>query len=183
MSDQPHMSAKDYRTLVCGDMPMFMNPVKKKSKKVEHSPKEVVRIKKKFDGLKVKWNPASQPWWDDNQLEYDLTCQVAQYLDVLVMQKKVVCYSHIPQETFTRSRLTKHKNSAMGVHAGVPDMLIVYPHAVLFLELKRLKGGKVSEAQKRWVEAINTIWDEHVYAKVVCGWCEAKEEIDSYFIK
>lgn len=122
-----------------------------------------------------------------NDEEDQITIQVAEYCELLMVQKKIQCYSHIPQETFTKSWVTKNKNKAMGVRAGVPDMLIVFPNTVLFLELKRLKGGKVSDAQKAWIEAFNRIEAGTAYtqgrsqvsAVVACGFDEAKTAIDN----
>lgn len=110
-------------------------------------------------------------------LELTLTYQVADYLALLVQMKRVVCYAHIPQETYTKSWGIKMKNKKMGVHAGVPDMLIVYPHIVLFLELKREKGGTVSAEQKSWIVALQ---EAGVEARIAKGWDEAKQIIDSY---
>lgn len=112
-----------------------------------------------------------------NDEEDQITIQVAEYCELLMVQKKIRCYSHIPQETFTKSWAIKNKNKAMGVRAGVPDMLIVFPDKVLFLELKRLKGGKVSEAQKAWIESLTCV-SGNVYAAVAAGFDEAKREID-----
>jgi hypothetical protein len=98
------------------------------------------------------------------------------------MQKKITAFSHIPQETFTKSWSIKNKNKAMGVRAGVPDMIIVYPHAVLFLELKRLDGGVLSKAQKFWLDALNGIYanneESAIYAEVATGFDGAKKIID-----
>lgn len=115
-----------------------------------------------------------------------LTKQVTNYLEGLRMSGKVKCYSHIPSSTYTESWSQKNKNKAMGVRPGVPDMLIVTPDRVLFLELKKEKGGVVSIYQKEWIEAINYIAKGTAYAqgisqvvaKVAHGWDEAKQEID-----
>ena len=112
-----------------------------------------------------------------NHEEDDLTIQVTNYLEELLLKRKIKVFSHVPQETFTKSWVTKNKNKAMGVRSGVPDMLIVFPHSVLFLELKRLKGGVVSQAQATWLEALSATGK--VTAKVACGWDQAKEAIDA----
>lgn len=112
-----------------------------------------------------------------NHEEDDLTCDVAKHLELLKKSGKVLCYSHIPQETFTKSWVIKMKNKKMGVRAGVPDMLIVFPGYVLFLELKREKGGQLSEAQKEWLIALDRVGDQ-VVAAVAHGWKEAKEIIE-----
>lgn len=47
-----------------------------------------------------------------------------------------------------------------GVRAGVPDLLCIVPRPdgtnnLVFIELKRTKGGIVSEEQRDWVAALN----------------------------
>lgn len=112
--------------------------------------------------------------------EHDEAVLLKQYLDNLVMQKKVVCYSHIPQETFTKSWGTKMRNKLEGVNKGVPDYIIVLPdEQMIWIELKRTKGGVVSQEQKNWINALK--WsDGRSNAKVCKGFDEAKEYIDIF---
>ncbi|OUO94787.1 VRR-NUC domain-containing protein [Cloacibacillus sp. An23] len=67
-----------------------------------------------------------------------------------------------------------------GVRAGVPDLMFAYPHkgyAGLFIEMKRRKGGRISEEQKRYIELLRA----QSYAVVVCKGCdEAFRAITSY---
>lgn len=43
----------------------------------------------------------------------------------------------------------------MGLHAGIPDYIIVLKrYQVVFLELKRLRGGKVSDDQQKWLDRL-----------------------------
>ena len=75
---------------------------------------------------------------------------------------------------------TARKLKAEGVKAGVPDIFL--PHAAgdwlgLFLELKRLKGGKMSETQQNWTRKLR----EAGYRVETCkGWVEASEAILAY---
>ena len=66
-----------------------------------------------------------------------------------------VIFSHLAQETFTRSWGIKMKNKISGVHSGVPDYIIITDNGLLFVELKRTKGGVVSDAQRYWIESLN----------------------------
>lgn len=160
-----HMSAKDYQKLISGGNDGAMSD--------EDFHKAIA------DTGKAVKKPR-------NHEEDDLTIQVAGYCQILVDKKKIVVFSHIPQETFTKSWVVKNKNTAMGVRAGVPDMLIVYPDHILFLELKREDGGSLSDNQKFWIDAINKVGIEadsikgSVSAAVACGWDEAKEIIDLF---
>lgn len=158
---QERMSAAEYRQLMGVDMPDFKgDPVEKKAMKKPKKPRKTE--------------------------EDDLTMQVADYCELLMAQGKVVCFSHIPQETFTKHWAVKNKNKAMGVRPGVPDMLIVFVDRILFLELKRLKGGVVSPDQKHWIDSINKIAEGTAYAQgksqviaaVAAGWNQAKLVID-----
>jgi len=66
-----------------------------------------------------------------------------------------------------RSIVTATKLKMSGVSAGVPDIFI--PALKLFIEMKRAKGGVVSEFQKKWIEYLNTCG----YKAVICRGCNA----------
>ena len=60
---------------------------------------------------------------------------------------------------------------AQGVKSGVPDMCLPVARGEyhgLYIELKRQKGGTVSEAQKSWITALA----EQGYKAVVCKGAE-----------
>ena len=67
-----------------------------------------------------------------------------------------------------------------GVSAGVPDICIPVPNKKyhgLYIEMKRQKGGRVSEKQKEWIERLNKLG----YLAVVCkGAEEAKVVVEKY---
>jgi hypothetical protein len=68
----------------------------------------------------------------------------------------------------------------MGYSAGTPDILIFEPKGKwhgLLIEMKREKGGQVSEHQKEWLQKAN---DRRYYAVVCKGFTEAKNMIDDY---
>lgn len=80
---------------------------------------------------------------------------------------------HIPNENH-------HHDTALGVRSGVPDLMLPVPmggrHG-LFIEMKRAKGGRLSESQKRWLGWLRELG----YEAVCChGWKEAKKEIERY---
>lgn len=97
------------------------------------------------------------PWEIKNNspLEHDECLALVAYLDILQKQGKIISYTHIPQETYTKNWGTKMRNKREGVKPGMPDYVIVYPSKVLFLEMKRAKGGVVSPEQKKWLEILN----------------------------
>jgi len=86
-------------------------------------------------------------------------------------------FSHLPLETPTQRKYAAI-NKQLGVCKGVPDYLIVdkRSHRILFVELKRSKGGVVSKAQERWLEALS--WR---HAVVCRGYKEARSTIEEYF--
>lgn len=69
---------------------------------------------------------------------------------------------------------------AQGVKAGVPDICLPVPRGGyhgLYIELKRRKGGGLSEEQAVWIDRLNRLG----YRAVVCrGWDAARAEIEDY---
>ena len=68
-----------------------------------------------------------------------------------------------------------------GVRAGVPDLFLALPRGNyhgLFIEMKKAKGGRVSDSQN----AVMTNLVRQGYSCVVChGWMAARLEIERYF--
>jgi hypothetical protein len=73
---------------------------------------------------------------------------------VSFLRKQGLLFSHLPLNTWTGSFKQLAKNKASGVVKGVPDYVIVLPETVLFIELKKAKGGTVSKEQKIWVSRL-----------------------------
>ena len=111
-------------------------------------------------------------------IEDDHTEMVAGYLELLMMQGKVAEYTHTANETWDPGWKQKAKNQAKGVRSGIPDFVIVFKHAILFLELKKPgKGGVVSKTQKVWIAALRAVGGQ-VWVEVAYGFDEAKVVID-----
>lgn len=64
-------------------------------------------------------------------------------------------YTAIPNSTYTKSWKQKNKNTAMGLRAGFPDMVIIADGKFMCIEMKRTKGGIVSPHQKEWISALD----------------------------
>lgn len=47
------------------------------------------------------------------------------------------------------------KMKAEGVKAGVPDLFV--PHWLLWIEMKRTKGGRLSAEQSEWIEYLEGV--------------------------
>ena len=104
--------------------------------------------------------------------EYQEQCLLVQYLEL-----KGLLFSKIAQETFTRSWGIKMKNKMSGVRPGVPDMIIILPtQKLLFIEMKRSKGGRLSPEQDKWIKELNNC--HGVIATEAHGFEEAKNIID-----
>ena len=105
---------------------------------------------------------------------------LVQYLEELKSEGKVVLYSHVPQETFTKSWATKARNKQEGVRKGVPDYIIVTQAELIFIELKRTKGSVTSPEQKEWIQALNKAG---VFAFIAKGFEDAKLQLDTCLIE
>lgn len=67
-----------------------------------------------------------------------------------------------------------------GVKAGVPDIILPVPRGKyhgLFVELKRIRGGKPSDEQLEWIAQLRT---QGYAAEICCGWQEASAVIQKY---
>ena len=79
-----------------------------------------------------------------------------------------------------RSKSEAARMKAAGVKAGVPDMFLPVARGGshgLYIELKRIKGGRVSAEQLAWMEELT----REGYTCAVChGWEEARGTILDY---
>lgn len=89
-----------------------------------------------------------------------------------------LCF-HIPNGGSRHPAEARHLRE-QGVKAGVPDICLPVPnkrYAALYIEMKRTKGGRVSEEQKAWITALNRAGNRAVVCR---GWEEARDEIMEY---
>lgn len=86
---------------------------------------------------------------------------------------------HIPNGG-SRGKAEAGRFKAEGVKSGVPDIFLPVARGGkhgLFIELKRLRGGTVSQNQREWITRLR----EQGYQAEVChGWKEAAELIEKY---
>lgn len=79
-----------------------------------------------------------------------------------------------------RSLVTAAMLKATGVKAGVPDICLPVARGGyhgLYIELKRIRGGRVSPDQQEWIRKLN----EQGYLAIVCkGFYEAQWNITAY---
>ena len=108
-------------------------------------------------------------------------CKVfVKWLEIQKRLGNVLQFTHIPNETFTRSWTTKLKNKALGVRRGFPDYAIVTAagHFVA-VEMKRQSGSTTSVEQKAWIAELEGCRGG-VHAKVCRGADEAIEFTKSF---
>lgn len=80
----------------------------------------------------------------------------------------------------SRNLLEAMKFKRMGVSAGFPDIEVPLPSGPyhgFYLEMKRQKGGKVSEEQKEWLMYLK---EKGYYAELANGFEEAKIKFNYY---
>lgn len=80
----------------------------------------------------------------------------------------------------SRNAREAHNLKLQGVKAGVPDICLPVPrggYGALYIELKRVKRGRVSEEQRIWIDALSRAGNRAVVCK---GFEEARKEIESY---
>ena len=86
---------------------------------------------------------------------------------------------HVPNGG-RRSKAEAGRFKAEGVKSGVPDVVLPVPRAGwhgLYIELKRVRGGKVSVSQTQWIRALQ---QQGYKAEVCMGWEAAAEAIKEY---
>ena len=85
---------------------------------------------------------------------------------------------HIPNES-VGGQGWLIRNRQMGVKSGVPDLFYPVPmngYHGMFIEMKANKG-RLSQAQKRWIDALTQMGYKCVVAH---GWNEAREALEQY---
>lgn len=95
------------------------------------------------------------------------------------LEMKGLKFSSIPNSTFTKSWKQKNKNKRVGLRAGLPDLVVILPKYLLFIEMKRIKKSTTSKVQKEWIEALNNI-DKHIVARICKGANQAIEFVEKY---
>ncbi len=90
-------------------------------------------------------------------------------------------HTHFSNETYTTSWKQKNKMKYLGVHSGIPDHLVIVPRkdgivVPVYVEMKRQKGGTVSDEQFKWGKALRIACQ---YVAVCEGGAEAVEFVEA----
>lgn len=91
------------------------------------------------------------------------------------LQSKKLRFTHVVGNA--SSKRAGAKNKRMGMSPGFPDLIILVPGEILFVELKRRERGRVSAEQQEWIEALEACGGR---AQVCRGFEEAKRLVESY---
>ncbi len=116
-------------------------------------------------------------------LEIDEQSAVVQFCRL-----KGLMHCAMAQATWTPSWKQINQNKKLGVTKGFPDLCVAIndqqsfnqSYFTLFIELKRVKGGVVSEEQQRWIDHLSYTG---AFAKVCKGASEAIAFIDHFLKK
>ena len=106
-------------------------------------------------------------------LEYNECCTFVDWLEL-----KGLKFSHVPHETWTSSLGVKAKNKRLGVRKGVPDYIIITSQGLLFVEMKRQKGSKISQSQREWIKELQAL--DGIEARICKGAEEAIEFVTEF---
>ena len=109
--------------------------------------------------------------------EQKLLFEWAEYAEVLHPELQLLY--HVPNEG-RRSYRAGYELRKQGMRAGVPDLCLPVSNGeyhALYIEMKRKDGGKVSEAQRWWIDKLN---DSGNLAVICHGFDEARSIILGY---
>ena len=90
---------------------------------------------------------------------------------------KKLHYFAIPNGS-NKSKAAQRAFKAEGLKSGVPDMVCLLPNKIIFVEMKRRKGGTVSPEQKEWNKILNGF--EYAEAHICKGFEEARAVIEQH---
>jgi hypothetical protein len=99
----------------------------------------------------------------------------------LKAQGKVVLFTAIKHNLWTKSRAQKIKQHREGLRKGFPDLVIIINtpagRRMILIEMKQIEDGKLSPFQTEWLSQLN--YCAGVKAFCAHGYEEAKLFIDS----
>ena len=98
------------------------------------------------------------------------------YLNLLQSQKKILAYTHVPNETYIKSFAGRARRKALGMKVGFPDYIIFTETGTVFIEMKREKGGVISKEQEAWNTLLKYGFGRSAY--IAHGFDHAKQIID-----
>ena len=110
--------------------------------------------------------------------EHQEQVALIQWFDATYREHRGRLFS-VPNGT-NKSRAAAAHFKREGLRSGVPDLMLPVAsmgYHGLFIEMKRQKGGVISEAQKKWNAYLN---EQGYLAVFCCGFEDAKQVIERY---
>lgn len=119
----------------------------------------------------------NSPLEDDEQIEFVSWCE-----------DRGLKLTAVPNNTYTPHHSVKARNHRLGLRPGFPDLVVlIQPHQskdgegyFLAIEMKRQRGGTLSDTQRAWQEAITGLGCLNVQAYVCKGAQEAQTVVGHY---
>jgi hypothetical protein len=105
--------------------------------------------------------------------------QIAFFDWVRLAYPKLIAY-HVPNGFGRLGRIGRLKSRRKGVTSGIPDISIDKPRGIyhgMRIEMKRLKGGKLSDEQKEMIASLRA---EGYFVAVCKGFESAREALIEY---
>jgi hypothetical protein len=96
------------------------------------------------------------------------------YLNKLQSEGRIQKFTHVANESVSQSQLIK--NQALGTSAGFPDYIIVGKYKLIFVEMKRIRGGRVSPQQQAWIDTLTSAGQA---ASVCKGFEQARDFVEA----
>lgn len=103
------------------------------------------------------------------------------FLALLAVDNPEVGLAHASLNGARLSWTQAKKQKAAGMKSGIPDIFFPvprFPYHGLYIEMKRSKGGTISDEQKRWMAML---MDQGYHVAVCKGFDEAKDVFLNYF--
>lgn len=101
---------------------------------------------------------------------------------VAYLRMRGLPFTHIANETGSSNEARRRavRMKRQGVSRGFPDYIVVVKNKTIAIELKRLKGSKVSDEQINWLTALNL---GGVEARICKGAIEATHFVEEVFAR
>lgn len=105
--------------------------------------------------------------------EFEEQCTFVEWLEL-----KGLKFTAIPNSTWTKSWSQKTKNKQSGLRRGLPDMLVITPSGLAFVEMKRQNSppSATKPEQHAWINSLNKL--DGVECRICRGATEAIEFIE-----
>lgn len=94
---------------------------------------------------------------------------------VAYLELKGYMFHHGNDNMYSTSWGQRMKMKRAGFRKGFPDFIIIVKNKLVFIELKRVKGGVVSDEQRQWLEALI---ETGAWAKICYGAGDAIELVE-----